>query len=252
MGGSSGSEPSASPMISASENMSSAVASGDSIPSGSPASAVIVDGCHTESCGPSSGVISSGGTTTRGYSSLNGSSKIGGPWRYQGSSGSLPSAVTGMSLSSRCALVLGALVLGAVVLLEDAHQQEPETGAPSEHQDHRHDVDDSAGRERPVVDAGAGVGPIRRQGQLGRAEQEHHRRRPADNHEDGERIPQGRRGRASQCWTPSGCLADGRLGAWPSPGGSLDTSGDSTGRAKSSTFGIRFFLIVSRTARIKS
>ena len=87
-------------MISASENMSSSVACGDSIPSGSPASAVIVAGCHTESCGPSSGIMSSGGTTTRGYSSLNGSSKIGGPWRYQGSSGSLPAPVIGMSVSS--------------------------------------------------------------------------------------------------------------------------------------------------------
>ena len=100
MGGSSGSEPRASPMISASENMSSAVASGDIIPRGSPAPAVIVAGCHSESCGPSSGVISSGGTTTRGYSSLNGSSNIGGPWRYQGSSGSLSSCVIGMSVSS--------------------------------------------------------------------------------------------------------------------------------------------------------
>ena len=90
-------------MISASENMSSSVASGDSIPSassGSPTSAVIVAGCHTESCGPSSGIMSSGGTTTRGYSSLNGSSKIGGPWRYQGSSGSLPGPVIGTSVSS--------------------------------------------------------------------------------------------------------------------------------------------------------
>ena len=147
------------------------------------------------------------------------------------------------------ALVVGALVVGAVVLLEDARQQEPEAGGPGEHQNPRDDVDDVAGRERSVVDAGAGVGPLRRQGQLGRAEQEHHRRRPPDDHENGEGIPGGRRGRAPQCRAPSEGLADGRCGASPSPGGRLDTSGDSTGRARSSTVKNHLFLIVSRAAR---
>ena len=107
------------------------------------------------------------------------------------------------------ALVVDALVVGAVVLLEDARQQEPEAGGPGERQNPRDDVDDVAGRVRSVVDAGAGVGPLRRQGQLGRAEQEHHRRRPPDDHEDGKRIPEGRRGRTSQCKAPSKGLADG-------------------------------------------
>ena len=132
-------------------------------------------------------------------------------------------------------LVVDALVVDALVPLEEARQQEPEAGDPGEHEDPRDDVDDVAGRERSVVDAGAGVGPLRRQGQLGRAEQEHHRRRPPDDHEDGERIPEGCRGRAPQCETPSEGLAEGRLGVSPSPGGRLDTSGDSTGRARSST-----------------
>ena len=65
------------------------------------------------------------------------------------------------------------LVTGAVTPprpLEHGQHQESEPGAPGEQEDQRDDVDDVAGRVCPVVDAGAGLGPVRRQGRLGRAE----------------------------------------------------------------------------------
>ena len=127
------------------------------------------------------------------------------------------------------------LLVGAPISPTHDHHQEPEAGDPGEQQEPRDDVHDVAGRIRPVVDAGAGVGPVRRQGQLGRAEQQHDRCQPADSHQNGERIPEGRRGQAPQWRPPSGGLADGRASDAASPGGRFDTSGDSTGLAGSST-----------------
>ena len=166
MGGSSGSEPRAPPMISASETMSSAIASGGGIPNGSSASAVMAAGCHGESCGPSSGAMSSGGTTTRGYSSLNGSSNIGEPWRYQGSSGSLPgslpSSVIGESVSSR---VLSSLLVSSCLRTPVTTNQTPAAQASARIPEtmsttYPAGYDPSATRARAS-------GPLRRQGQLG-------------------------------------------------------------------------------------
>ena len=123
------------------------------------------------------------------------------------------------------------------VLTPSAHDrhQEPEAGGPREQHEPRDDVHDVAGRVGPVADAGAGVGPVRRQGQLGRAEQQHDRCQPADSHQNGERIPEGHRGQAAQGRAPIRGLADGRASDAPSPGGRFDTSDDSTGLAGSST-----------------
>ncbi len=122
-----------------------------------------------------------------------------------------------------------------------ARHHEPHRGDPGHHDNGRDGVDHPPGRERPVGDAGAGLGPLRRPRRLGRAEQEDGRRRRADDHQQGERVPDGRRGREPQCGAPSRGLSGGSRRASPRPGGSSDTSDDCTVRAGSSTSRIHPF-----------
>ena len=103
----------------------------------------------------------------------------------------------------------GRLVGGALVALPaqapptHALHHDPDGRDPDQQDNRRGDVDHPPGRECPVGDAGAGLGPLRRRGQLGPAEQVDGRPRPGDHHEKGERKPEGRRGRAPQRDTPS-------------------------------------------------
>ena len=256
MGGSSGSAPGASPMISAPETMSgsgvsSSMASGGSIPDGSPVSAAA--GCHRESgtaspivpasgiassCVPASGIESScvpasvvlragvgHGTVLRaGVRRVLVRRHVVG--RHDDSrvlvAEGLVEQGAGLAVPGLVGIGAGLMVAVAVardrevggvaaapVPPEDAGHQEPQAGDPSEQHDPGDGVDDVAGRERPVVDAGPGVGPVRRQGQLGQAEQQHGRHRPADDYEDGERVPRGRGGQAPQRGSPSQGLAGG-------------------------------------------
>ena len=137
------------------------------------------------------------------------------------------------------------LVTGTVVPsipLEHGHHQESEAGGPGEQEDQRHDVDHVAGRVCTVVDAGAGLGPIRRQSQLGRPEQEDGRERHTDDHENGERIPQGLGAQAPQGRAPNEGLARASDPLTP-PGGRLDTNGDCIRKTAHTTLDMSDFLI---------
>ena len=86
---------------------------------------------------------------------------------------------------------VGAAADGPVAIQQARHEQ-PQAAAPGEQENYRSDVDDRTGRVCAVVDAGARFGPIRRQRQVGRAEQQERGGRDAHDHDGKERVQLGR------------------------------------------------------------